>query len=368
MAKAPDVSSGQVIASAHINQINDSIYTWQQDIDGNNKALTNVIHLQLNATSLPGSPTAGTTVVDSGAANVLKWFDGSGWKTVVAQGDTASLAQPLTVAGNAPAVIIRNTANKVSVVNHSWNNATQWVSGTGLPANTNVEYAIGEYTDGAFQGVRFLIFKGGNVVIGAGTDDGSNKLQVTGNTIVTGNFRVTGSLLMDTPFTSLSVSGTSPVFTSKNTDGTARTTGMFLNWSNASQWFAGTGSPSNTNTNFSFTEYTDGVYQGVRMMLFKGGRIAIGSTTDDNINTLQVAGPVKMTGVTHAYVEKSTDYTPTSADHTVNCIDAVIKNSHTASCTVNTTASQLMDDQLSIVLAQYECIKVQSTGSGWIII
>ena len=272
MAKAPDVSSGQVIASAHINLINDSIYTWQQDIDGNNKALTNVIHLQLNATSLPGSPTAGTTVVDSGAANVLKWFDGSGWKTVVAQGDTASLAQPLTVAGNAPAVIIRNTANKVSVVNHSWNNATQWVSGTGLPANTN----------------------------------------------------------------------------------------------------------------FSFTEYTNGVYQGVRMMLFKGGRIAIGSTTDDTINTLQVAGPVKMTGVTHAYVEKSTDYTPTSADHTINCIDAVtitlptavgitgrvyyIKNSHTSSCTVNTTASQLMDDQLSIVLAQYECIKVQSTGSGWIII
>lgn len=292
MPQPANVTAGQVITAAHINNIKDSIFVWPDHVNAGGNGLSNVSHVQANASALPSTPTAGTIAIDSADANKLKWHDGSSWKTPITQNDVISTMAPITVShGTSANIVLRNTNNKLSITDYGWSNATQWVTGTGLPSNTNTAYTITEYTDGVYQNVRLAVHKGGNISIGSATDAGTHKLQVTGDTIFTGTVRVTGSLQLDTGFSSVAAQGASPLIVSKQTDGTTRTAGLSLQWSNASQWFVGTGSPNATNTNFSLTEYTDGAYQGVRLMVHKGGNVTIGTTTDGGFK-LEVNGPV----------------------------------------------------------------------------
>lgn len=86
------------------------------------------------------------------------------------------------------------------------------------------------------------------------------------------------------------------------------------------------------------------------------------------------------------YVAKTTTYTLTATDHTIDCTSGtftvtlptavgiagriyVVKNSGTGTVTVATTSSQTIDGALTQSLAiQYESYTLQSTGSNWIII
>lgn len=86
----------------------------------------------------------------------------------------------------------------------------------------------------------------------------------------------------------------------------------------------------------------------------------------------------------YAYKEVSTNYTVLSSDYTVNCTSAItvtlptavgaggkvynLKNTSSGSVTVNTTSSQLIDGELTQSVLTMNNMKVQSTGTGWIII
>ncbi|MCC6363096.1 MAG: hypothetical protein IT165_06195 [Bryobacterales bacterium] len=99
-------------------------------------------------------------------------------------------------------------------------------------------------------------------------------------------------------FEALTMASSSPLLLIRNT-GATMLGGFDMGWGGHRQWLFSAGVPNNTNAALAFTEFTDDVYQGVRMMIFKGGRVAIGATTDDGANILQVAGNVKVTGALH---------------------------------------------------------------------
>lgn len=99
---------------------------------------------------------------------------------------------------------------------------------------------------------------------------------------------------------------TAPLLILRNTTSNRTAGGLDVGWNNGRQWVMGAGNPSNTVTDFSITEYTDGAYQGVRQMWFKGGRVAIGSTSDDGVNALQVTGAAKVTTDMTVYGQRST--------------------------------------------------------------
>lgn len=80
MPQLPNVSPGQVITAAHVNSIKNGLYAWSADVDANDYALTELDRIQINAGTLPGTPTTGTLAIDSGDSNKLKYWNGSAWQ------------------------------------------------------------------------------------------------------------------------------------------------------------------------------------------------------------------------------------------------------------------------------------------------
>lgn len=92
----------------------------------------------------------------------------------------------------APALVLGNTgAGHSALVNIDHQGLRQWTVGTGLPDSTNRNWSIAEYNDGTYAGMRFVLAKAGNTLIGSTTDEGSNKRQITGANI-------TGALTLGT--------------------------------------------------------------------------------------------------------------------------------------------------------------------------
>jgi hypothetical protein len=86
------------------------------------------------------------------------------------------------------------------------------------------------------------------------------------------------------------------------------------------------------------------------------------------------------------YVEKTSTYTITTDDYTINCISGTfqvtlllsdasnigqifnIKNTGLGTITLSTTSSQTIDGSITQIIPSGSSIAVQSTGAGWIII
>jgi hypothetical protein len=90
-------------------------------------------------------------------------------------------------------------------------------------------------------------------------------------------------------------------------------------------------------------------------------------------------------GIVLPYAAKTSTYAITETDYSVHCTTGTftvtlptavgksgqlfnIKNTGTGLITVDTTSSQLIDASLTITLAQYESVTVQSTNANWIIL
>lgn len=110
-------------------------------------------------------------------------------------GQGSLILSTFTVSNTQGAIVYLRTTNATTrsvFVDIGWSGARQWLAGTGLPNDTNTAYSVTEYTNGAFTGVRQMWFKGGNVAIGSTSDDGVNKLQVTGSVTVSTDLSVIG--------------------------------------------------------------------------------------------------------------------------------------------------------------------------------
>ena len=99
----------------------------------------------------------------------------------------------------------------------------------------------------------------------------------------------------------------------------------------------------------------------------------------------QLSGATFTGSLALPYVTKTANYIATSSDHTIDCTantftvtlpTAVgitgriynIKNSGTGTITVDGDGTEAIDGEPILTINQYDCITVQSTNAGWIIV
>lgn len=205
----------------------------------------------------------------------------------------------------APLLILRQThaSTRTQGLDLGWGGYRQWLVGTGVPSGGVEALTITEYDDDVFDAVRLMVFKGGNVSIGTTVDDGS-KLFVNGKLSVYGDLVVSGVV------PALNMSSATPFLVVRNST-SSKVGGMDLGWGGYRQWLFSAGVPSSSMTAFALTEYTDDVYDGVRWMIFKGGNMVVGATTDDGVNKLQVNGSLTVTDASTTRTNLGVDAAPT---------------------------------------------------------
>ena len=158
--------------------------------------------------------------------------------------------------------------------------------------------SIGAYENPGTARALVLQELGGNLLIGTTTDDGANKLQVTGATKLTGALTVTGRSIvggyLDNGIAlqvqenvSKATASTNPVL-SVGTNDVAADLIFFVRIG---------GSATAASRFVSIGGYENGAAVARTLVLQElGGNTLIGTTTDDGVNKLQVAGATKVTG------------------------------------------------------------------------
>ena len=144
------------------------------------------------------------------------------------------------------------------------------------------------------------------------------------------------------------------------------------------------------NTSSTSTEFSERfVSLGANKVLFTDSS-NLPSTTGIGVNSQFIKGDGSLDNTIYLsispnYVEKTSDYTVTLNDYTINCtansfpitlLSAVgiagkpfnIKNTGTGTITINTTSDQTIDGELTQTITQWENIVIQSTGANWIIL
>lgn len=261
---------------------------------------------------------------------------------------------------------------------------------------------------------RMRITSAGNALIGTTTDNGVDKLQVSGSMNVSAN--ATAQTLSVT--SNAQVNGTTmlkgrttvnPSATTLLSDrlfeisGTAGTTGAtqyafvqnptFGTPTTIYSWY---NSLNVTSANTSYGLYYDaegGTITNKWGLYFVGGSrnylantLLVGTTSDNNVDKLQVQGSISGIGMKQAYVTKTGAYTATDADYVIDCTSGtftvtlpassgrtgrilIIKNSGAGTITVDGNASETIDGATTYAMAvQYATVQIMSDGTNWKII
>jgi hypothetical protein len=116
------------------------------------------------------------------------------------------------------------------------------------------------------------------------------------------------------------------------------------------------------------------------------GKVLINSSTDNGVDKLQVEGSISGIGMKQAYVTKTGAYTATNADYVIDCTSGtftvtlpassgrtgrilIIKNSGAGTITVDGNGAETIDGAATYSLAvQYATIQIISDGTNWKII
>lgn len=135
MAQLPNISAGQIITASHINLIKNGLYAWSADVDANDYALTELDRIQINAGTLPVSPTVGTIAIDSADSNKLKFWDGSAWQTSGGLSGTVAIANGgtgQTTAGAALAALLPTQSGNSGKVLKTDGTTATWQDDAGI--------------------------------------------------------------------------------------------------------------------------------------------------------------------------------------------------------------------------------------------
>jgi hypothetical protein len=255
-----------------------------------------------------------------------------------------------------------------------------------LYSTTALNYIIGGVS-------RMNIKTNGNTLINTTTDNGVDKLQVSGSMNVSAGAKVQ----------SLSVT--------TNIDqgsGTADAFYTILANSTSSGWAGRFGSRFATG-NFEFQHRNNsGVFKTCATFDSPGGdvivtiydrlqiidltpasgkgKILINTTTDNGVDKLQVNGSISGAGFKQAYVTKTGAYTATNDDYVIDCTSGtftvtlpassgrtgrilIIKNSGAGTITVDGNGAETIDGAATYSLAvQYATVQIISDGTNWKII
>jgi hypothetical protein len=127
-------------------------------------------------------------------------------------------------------------------------------------------------------------------------------------------------------------------------------------------------------------------FSNERMRVASSGALLINTTTDNNVDELQVNGSISGIGFKQAYVTKTGAYTATNDDYVIDCTSGtftvtlpassgrtgrilIIKNSGAGTITVDGNASETIDGATTYSLSvQYATVQIMSDGTNWKII
>jgi hypothetical protein len=233
------------------------------------------------------------------------------------------------------------------------------------------------------------ITSGGNALIGTTTDNGVDKLQVSGSASVTSLFGVGTSPSAGT----VHIKTTSPSIAIDDNDN-AGTAAIRFRPQSASFATRGsielisTGSAAPTRFVIASTDTMTFRTNSVeRVRVTPGtGSVLISKTTDNGIDKLQVNGSIDAKGFAQAYTAKGATYTATTSDYLIDCTtgtftvnlpDAllnvgrilIIKNSGTGTITVDGDGTQTIDGATTYSLsARWATVQIMCDGNNWKII
>jgi hypothetical protein len=258
-----------------------------------------------------------------------------------------------------------------------------------LYSTTALNYIIGGVS-------RMNIKTNGNTLINTTTDNGVDKLQVSGsmnvsarataqNLSVTNNATISNKLAIrtTTQTANLTVLGGYSIGGSIPTDWNFMSAGRagVVSGNKGFYWDIIGGSYAEFSTfDWGTSQPYNMVFQG------NGGRILAGTTSDNNVDKLQVNGSISGIGFKQAYVTKTGTYTATTDDYVIDCTSGtftvnlpallgrtgmvlIIKNSGTGTITVDPNGAAVIDGAATYSLAvQYATIQIISDGTDWKII
>ena len=254
----------------------------------------------------------------------------------------------------------------------------------------------------------------GTTLINTNTDNGVDRLQVSGSmnvsakaTVqslsVTNNTTVGGTSLLKGK-TSINPTGASllpdRLFEISGTAGTTGSTQYafvqnptFTTPTTIYSWYNSLNVTSATTSYGLYYDAEGGTITNKWGLYFVGGSrnylantLLVGTTSDNNIDKLQVNGSISGIGMKQAYVTKTGAYTATDADYVVDCTSGtftvtlpassgrtgrilIIKNSGAGTITVDGNASETIDGAATYAMAvQYATVQIMSDGTNWKII
>jgi hypothetical protein len=236
----------------------------------------------------------------------------------------------------------------------------------------------------------------GTALINTNTDNGVDKLQVSGsmsvstlataqNLSVTNNATISNKLAIrtTTQTANLTVLGGYSIGGSIPTDWNFMSAGRAgVVSGNKGFYFDIIGS-----SYAEFSTFDWGTSQPYNMVFQgNGGRILAGTTSDNTVDRLQVNGSISGIGMKQAYVTKTGAYTATNDDYVIDCTSGtftvtlpassgrtgrilIIKNSGAGTITVDGNASETIDGATTYSLSvQYATVQIMSDGTNWKII
>jgi hypothetical protein len=217
----------------------------------------------------------------------------------------------------------------------------------------------------------------GTTLINTNTDNGVDKLQVSGNVEIrgqTGNVTTPTYLKLDQSYS------LTPAFNKLK---------IYFYVDAVESYGYGVG--SNADLQYWAGSTTSGMHrfytkQTEAVRITPNQSILVNTTTDNNVDKLQVNGSISGIGFKQAYVTKTGAYTATNDDYVIDCTSGsftvtlpassgrtgrilIIKNSGTGIITVDGNGSETIDGNTTYNLSiQYDVIQIVSDGTNWKII
>jgi hypothetical protein len=253
----------------------------------------------------------------------------------------------------------------------------------------------------------------GTTLINTTTDNGVDKLQVSGGMNVSAKATVQNLSVTGTTSTTgnIGIFNSSPIYAVHVGDGTSTRQVVINGLNSGSAGGSSIAVQTNSLTTMMFGNKSNiigGAYDGqpvfgfggntnslqfynfnttvTSAMISSGDRFLIGTTSDNTVDRLQVNGSISGIGFKQAYVAKTGAYTATNDDYVIDCTSGtftvtlpassgrtgrilIIKNSGAGTITVDGNASETIDGATTVTLAvQYGTIQIMSDGANWKII
>jgi hypothetical protein len=217
----------------------------------------------------------------------------------------------------------------------------------------------------------------GTALINTNTDNGVDRLQVSGNVEIrgqTGNVTTPTYLKLDQSYSLTPAFNKLKIYFYVDA---VESYGYGVGSNSDLQYWAGS---STTGMHRFYTKQTEAV------RITANQSILVNTTTDNNVDKLQVNGSIQGTGFNQAYTARTTTYTATTSDYFIDCTSGtftvnlftavgntgrilIIKNSGTGTITVDPNGSQTIDGATTQSLAtQWSRVHIISDGANWKII